>query len=162
MNEPHDFKPQHPRPYLSAIFLTLLLLGIYTGIEIILEMIYVQVNWNENRCKPHYMIFSGLFGHNINENYEFCLNKQIDKSTQGITAPITSGIKQQTKTTKELNESANSIGSTLGSLTSGISSIIGDFGSRITTLMGRVKLSASRMKVMMNRVYGTMFSIVYM
>jgi hypothetical protein len=44
----------------------------------------------------------------------------------------------------------------------GIMKIIGEFKARMTALMGRVKLTASRMKAMMHRVYGTMFAVMYM
>jgi len=50
----------------------------------------------------------------------------------------------------------------LATLVGGVIKIVGEFKARMTALMGRVKLTASRMKAMMYRVYGTMFAVVYM
>jgi hypothetical protein len=50
----------------------------------------------------------------------------------------------------------------LATLVGGIIKIVNEFKARMTALMGRVKLTASRMKAMMFRVYGTMFAVIYM
>jgi hypothetical protein len=59
-------------------------------------------------------------------------------------------------------ESANSFRVMLAPLVGGIIKIISEFKARMTALMGRVKLTAGRMKAMMYRIYGTMFAVVYM
>jgi len=58
--------------------------------------------------------------------------------------------------------SANSFRVMLATLVGGVIKIISEFKARMTALMGRVKLSASRMKAMMYRIYGTMFAVMYM
>jgi len=37
---------------------------------------YIKENWNDNRCRPEYMMFAGWLGYDADENYRFCLNEQ--------------------------------------------------------------------------------------
>ena len=50
----------------------------------------------------------------------------------------------------------------LATLVGGVIKIINEFKARMTAMMGRVKLTAGRMKTLMYRVYGTMFAVIYM
>jgi hypothetical protein len=61
-----------------------------------------------------------------------------------------------------LMNSANSFRTTLATLVGGVLKLIAEFKTRMTALMGHVKLAASRMKALMFRVYGTMFAVMYM
>ena len=37
---------------------------------------YIKENWNDNRCRPEYMMFAGWLGYDADENYRYCLNEQ--------------------------------------------------------------------------------------
>jgi hypothetical protein len=67
-----------------------------------------------------------------------------------------------TNVLSNLMESANSFRVTLATLVGGVIKIVSEFKSRMTALMGRIKLTAGRMKAMMYRIYGTMFAVIYM
>jgi RpiB/LacA/LacB family sugar-phosphate isomerase len=125
-------------------------------------MIDIQANWSEYRCQPQMMPLAGLFGYSVNENFEFCLQQIIQESTKGITGPFASGMFGFTSILTNLMNSANSFRTMLATLVGGVIKIISEFKARMTALMGRVKLTASRMKAMMYRVYGTMFAVIYM
>ena len=122
----------------------------------------INNNWGENRCKIHIMPFANFYGYDVNENFQYCLQQIISQSTKSTTAPFASGISGFTDVLTNLMESTNSIRTTLATLVGGIIKIVSEFKSRMTALMGRVKLTASRMKAMMFRIYGTMFAVMYM
>ena len=67
------------RPYAMFIMLLTFAIGIYIAIENGASALTVGTNWAENRCQPQYMLLAGLFGHDVNENFQFCLNQDIFK-----------------------------------------------------------------------------------
>ena len=150
------------RPYAMFIMLLTFAIGIYIAIENGASALTVGTNWPENRCQPQYMLLAGLFGHDVNENFQFCLNQIIQDKTKGATGPFASGMMGFTGILSNLMDSANSFRVTLATLVGGILKIISEFQARFTALASRIKITAVRMKVMMNRVYGMMFSIIYM
>lgn len=108
------------------------------------------------------MPLAGLFGYSVNENFEFCLSQIIKEQTKGVAGPFAQGMFGFTNVLTNLMSSANSFRTTLATLVGGVLKIIAEFKARMTALMGRVKLTASRMKALMYRVYGTMFAVMYM
>jgi len=149
-------------PYMSFIFLMILFIGLFFGLESMSTAAQTSNDWSEVRCQPQNMLLAGLYGHDANENFQFCLQQIIQDSTKSSTAPFAQGMGGFTTVLQNLMSSANSFRTTLATLAGGIIKIIGEFKSRMTALMGRVKLTASRMKAMMYRVYGTMFAVMYM
>lgn len=150
------------KPQLLAFFLTSVAIGIFIAIENLSSMSDVNSNWSEYRCLPYMMPFAGLFGYGINENFQFCIQQVVQSSTKGVTGPFTSSMFGFTTVLTNLMDSANSFRTMLATLVGGIIKIISEFKARMTALMGRVKLTASRMKSLMYRVYGTMFAVIYM
>lgn len=153
---------KYPIPYLAAFFLILFFIGIFVAIEYSSDFSDIQANWGKYRCQPQMMPFAWLFGYDINENFNFCLQQIIQSSTKGVTGPFTSGMFGFTSILSNLMESANSFRVMLATLVGGVIKIIGEFKARMTALMGRIKLTAGRMKAMMYRIYGTMFAVIYM
>jgi hypothetical protein len=153
---------KYPVPYISAFFLILFAILIFIGIESFGNATNMKINWAEYRCQPQVMPFAGLFGYSVNDNFEYCLQQKIQDSTKGVTGPFASGMFGFTGILSNLMNSANSFRVMLATLVGGIVKIISEFKSRMTALMGRVKLTAGRMKAMMYRIYGTMFAVMYM
>jgi hypothetical protein len=153
---------EYPIPYLWFIVLLSVCIGIFAAIEWGANLSDIQNKWPEYRCQPHIMPFASIFGQDTNENFQFCLQQIIQEKTKGVTAPFAQGMFGFTGVLTNLMESANSFRTMLATLVGGVIKIVNEFQNRMTALMGRVKLTASRMKAMMFRVYGTMFAVVYM
>jgi hypothetical protein len=152
----------YPIPYLWFLFTILVTVGLFVGLEYGANLANIGNNWPEYRCQPHIIPLAGLFGHDINENFQFCLQQIIQENTKGVTGPFAQGMSGFTSVLMNLMNSANSFRTMLATLVGGIVKIVSEFKARMTALMGRVKISASRMKAMMYRVYGTMFAVIYM
>lgn len=153
---------KYPVPYLLFTLLLAICIGIFVAIENMANMADIQNNWSQYRCQPQMMPLAGLFGYSINENFEFCLQQIIQESTKGVTGPFASGMFGFTSILTNLMNSANSFRTMLATLVGGVIKIVNEFKARMTAMMGRVKLTASRMKTLMYRVYGTMFAVIYM
>jgi hypothetical protein len=154
--------PQYPIPYLLFAFLLIILIVLAFVIESVSNIGDIKNNWSEYRCKPYMMPLSFLYGYNINDNFQYCLQQIIQSNTKGVTGPFTQGMSGFTDVLMNLMQSANSFRLTLATMVGGIIKIVSEFKTRMTALMGRVKLTASRMKSLMYRIYGTMFSVMYM
>ena len=152
----------YPIPYLWAIFTILVAIGIFVGLEYGANLSNIGNNWSDYRCQPHIMPFAGLFGYDVNENFQFCLQQIIQENTKGVTGPFAQGMFGFTNVLMNLMNSANSFRTMMATLVGGVVKIVSEFKARMTALMGRVKITASRMKAMMYRVYGTMFAVIYM
>lgn len=159
---PSDPDKTYPLPYISAFFLWIFAFIFAYYIELSSNSKEISGNWGENRCKLHIMPFANLYGYDVNENFQFCLQQIIQENTKGTVAPFAEGMSGFTNVLSSLIQSTNSIRVTLATLVGGIIKIVSEFKSRMTALMGRVKLTASRMKAMMFRIYGTMFAVMYM
>ena len=153
---------KYPAPYLLALFLLFCAYQLFMAIENLSNLSHIKENWGEYRCQPQIMPLVGLFGYSVNENFEFCLQQKIQDSTKGVTGPFASGMFGFTSILSNLMDSANSFRVMLATLVGGIIKIISEFKARMTALMGRIKLTAGRMKSMMYRIYGTMFAVIYM
>jgi hypothetical protein len=153
---------EYPVPYLLFTLLLAICIGIFVALENMASMVDIQNNWSQYRCQPQMMPLAGLFGYSINENFEFCLQQIIQESTKGITGPFAGGMFGFSNILMNLMNSANSFRTMLATLVGGVIKIINEFKARMTAMMGRVKLTASRMKTLMYRVYGTMFAVIYM
>jgi len=152
----------YPVPYFLAFFTIVVAIGIYVALEQFANLADIKEKWPEYRCQPHMMPLAGLFGYDINENFNFCLGEIIKEQTKGVAGPFAQGMSGFTGVLTNLMSSANSFRTTLATLVGGVLKIIAEFKARMTALMGRVKLTASRMKALMFRVYGTMFAVMYM
>lgn len=154
--------PQYPVPYLMFLLLLIVSIGIYVAIEYSSDLLNIQQNWGEYRCQPHIMPLAGLFGHDVNENFQFCIHQVVQENTKGVAAPFAVGMGGFTSVLMNLMNSANSFRVMLATLVGGVIKIISEFKARMTSLMGRIKVTSGRMKAMMYRIYGTMFAVMYM
>jgi hypothetical protein len=154
--------PIYPVPYAWAFLIILLAVIIYYFIESGSHLADIQANWPEYRCQPQMMPLAGLFGHDINENFQFCIQQIIQENTKGVTGPFAQGMGGFTSVLMNLMNSANSFRTMLATLVGGVIKIVSEFKARMTALMSRIKITASRMKAMMYRIYGTMFAVIYM
>jgi len=155
-------EPLYPVPYFWFLLVVCVAIGIYIALENSADFSNIQQNWAEYRCQPQMMPLAGLFGYDINENFQFCLQQIIQENTKGVTGPFAQGMFGFTGILTNLMNSANSFRTMLATLVGGVIKIVNEFKARMTALMGRVKMTASRMKAMMFRVYGTMFAVIYM
>lgn len=156
------FIPEYPVPYLWFVLVLSIAIGIFLLVEYSSSLSNIQAKWSEYRCQPHIMPFAGLFGHDINENFQYCLQQIIQDSTKGVAAPFAAGMGGFTNILMNLMKSANSFRTMLATLVGGVIKIISEFKTRMTALMGRIKVTSGRMKAMMYRIYGTMFAVMYM
>ena len=122
----------------------------------------VKENWGEYRCQTEFMLLASLFGHDTGENLKFCLQSGFDSRASVSVAPFYGILSGFTGVLGTLLSSINSIRLVFATLVGNISQVFTDFSSRVEALMYRIQYSAIRLKFLMSRIFGTMYSIMYM
>jgi hypothetical protein len=122
----------------------------------------IKSNWPKYRCKPQYIAAAPLFGHNLAENFDFCVKNVMDKEASGALSPIYKTLATFIGIISTLLQSTNSLRLQLATLVGGIVKIVQQFTDRFSQFQFALRSSAIRMKSIMYRTYGTMMSMIYM
>ena len=122
----------------------------------------VGENWAEYRCKPYIMPFASFYGHDSAENFQHCLQESFSQQSGQAFSPIYDILGQFSGTVGIMVETANGMRQLLGNFMTTTRSFVGNVKSKIEALMFQVRMSFLKMQTLMNRVYGTMYSIIWM
>jgi hypothetical protein len=151
------------KPRWGGFFLLILLfsLGIY-AIQSYGNYEKIKQNWPKYRCMPHIMPFAALYGANTSENFNYCMKNMFTGFGGEMLAPFYNILGFFTKTLMGLLDSINSMRVMLATLVGGITTVFSEFTERLSMFFTHIRLTAIRMKQLMNRVVGIMFSVMYM
>lgn len=147
---------------LGFILLLFIFISIWVGMISMADVEEVKRNWPKYRCRPNIMPFAGLYGQNTAENFQFCLSNMFGVELAEALGPIFVILSTMVSTLSTILQVANSMRVQLATLTGGINTIFQNFTDRFKQLMSAVQQSAYRMKLLMGRLYGTFFAIIYM
>jgi hypothetical protein len=143
-----------------VVFLLLLTLGVVIG-----EAIYLFVSssdWASIRCLPYVMPFAGIYGHDVNENFRFCMAESFRKQAGESLGPLYKFFGGFIGVLSTLIDSTNSLRVGFATFIGGFTTIISEFGDRFKLFMSQLQLSAQRIKMLMYRVYATFYAMMYM
>ncbi len=148
--------------YVRITIITIIGIIIGSFIVAISGIAEVKTNWPKYRCKPQYIALAPIFGHQLAENFDFCVKNVMDKEASGALSPIYKTLATFIGIISTLLQSTNSLRLQLATLVGGIVKIVQQFTDRFTQFQFALRSSAIRMKSIMYRVYGTMMSMIYM
>lgn len=151
------------QPSFVALFITtFLLVSILFGTSKVGDYYTVKQNWGQYRCQAEIMLFASLFGHDTMENLSFCLGEGFNARASVSVSPFYGILSGFTTTLMTLLTSINSIRMTFANLVGSVSQVFSEFSGRVAALMYRIQGTAARMKFLMGRVFGTMYSLMFM
>jgi hypothetical protein len=122
----------------------------------------VKRNWPKYRCKPNVMPFASLYGHDTGENFNFCLMNMFGAEMGAAFGPLFMIIGTMVNTLVTLVKVANSLRVQFATMMGGINTLFQNFADRFKQLTAAISLSAYRMKLLMGRLYGAFFAMIYM
>ena len=154
--------PPPSNSYFRIILVTLALMIIAILITTITDLKEVSNNWPKYRCRPQYMVLANLFGHNVNENFNFCLNEVFKGEASGVLGPIYKNLAGVVGFLSTILNVTNSLRLQMATLVGGISNVFQDFASRLNQFFFAIRMSAQRIRSLMYRVYGTLFAFIFM
>lgn len=160
-NEPHELWS-----FLNAVFFLILIvvvvwLSVY-GLSILVDIQHIKDDWANQRCSPMIMPFASFFGANTGDNFEFCMGKIFNTHSQGYLGSIGGMFSSFTGLLQNIFDSISSLRNVVASLGGGINVIFQEFTERISTFFFQLRMSAVRIKMLMGRLYATLFSVMYM
>ncbi len=119
-------------------------------------------NWPKYRCSPTVMPFAGFYGYDAAENFNFCTKAIFEGQAETLLGPFGAILATFVGTLSTLIQSANSMRVQLATLVGGVTKITKEFQDRITQVMFRTQITASRIRMLMGRLFGTFYAVIFM
>jgi hypothetical protein len=119
-------------------------------------------NWSKYRCRPDVMLMADYYGHNSSDNMEFCLKSGFDSRSVGAVLPFYSYMKGFVDVLMNMLSSLNSIRLTFATIVGSVTNVFSEFSSRMKSLFFSIQVSSIRMKMLMGRIFATLYSIIFM
>lgn len=147
---------------LGILLMTLIFIGALVGFSKMADMEEVKNNWDKYRCRPDVMLMADYYGHNSSDNMEFCLKSGFDFRSAGAVLPFYSYLKSFVDVLMNMLSSLNSIRLTFATIVGSVTNVFSEFSSRIKSLFYNIQVTSIRMKMLMGRIFATLYSIIFM
>jgi len=147
---------------LGFLITTLIFILALVGSSKMLDVQDVKDNWEKYRCRPDVMIMADYYGHNSADNLNFCLKNGFDKRAKEAIGPFYSYLGKFVEILMTMLNGLNSIRMIFATIVGSATQIFSEFSERIQALFYRFQMSAIRMKMLMGRVFATMYAIIFM
>jgi hypothetical protein len=160
-NEPHELWSFSNALVFIIIIVLVIWISAY-GMSALVNIQHIKDDWANQRCSPLIMPFASFFGTNTKDNFEFCMGKIFTTHSQGYLGSMSGMFSGFTGLLQSIFDSMSSLRNVIASLGGGINVIFQEFTERISTFFFQLRTSAVRIKMLMGRLYATLFSVMYM
>lgn len=147
---------------IGFIILLFVMIAVWVLLLVVADTSDVSKNWSKYRCSPTVMPFASMFGHDTTENFNYCLSTMINEEAGGAISPVVQILGTFLGTLTTLVASANNMRLEMATFMGGINTIFQNFTDRFVQLSTQVRITAQRMKMLMGRLYGTFFALIFM
>jgi len=147
---------------LGFVITTLIFIFGILAISKISDYEEVKSNWAKYRCRIDVMMMADYYGHDSGENLGFCLKEAFDGRAKEAIGPFYVYIGKFVNVLMTMLSSLNSIRMIFATIVGSATQIFSEFSERIQALFNRFQMSAIRMKMLMGRVFATMYAIIFM
>jgi hypothetical protein len=107
------------------------------------------------------MPFASAYGYNTTENFNYCIQNIFKVQIGQATGPFGTILSSIMISMMQFIKNLNSLRIMMATLLGGITRIFQEFTDRFKMLMGQVQVSALRIQMLMKRVFGILFSVIY-
>jgi hypothetical protein len=142
---------------LTAIFVGVLVALLVTG-----SAKEAADNWSRYRCNPLVIPFADFFGYDSAENFQYCVRAMMQEQSGEYFQPVYQLLGQYSSSLGMIVNTVAGFRQTLGNFKLSTDTFIGSVMAKIQALMFQVRMSFMKMQTLMGRVYGTMYSIIWM
>jgi hypothetical protein len=147
---------------LGFLILLFVMIGVWVILLGVADTSEVSKNWPKYRCNPSVMPFASFYGHDTTENFNFCLTGMLNSEMTGALSPVFKILATFLGTITTLVAVANSIRLEMATFMGGINTIFQNFTDRFVQVSSNIRTSAQRIKMLMGRIYGTFFAMIFM
>ena len=147
---------------LGFVITTLIFIFGILAISKISDYEEVKSNWAKYRCRIDVMMMADYYGHDSGENLGFCLKEAFDGRAKEALGPFYVYLGKFVSVLMTMLSGLNSIRMIFATIVGSATQIFSEFSERIQALFNRFQMSAIRMKMLMGRVFATMYAIIFM
>ena len=147
---------------LGFLLTTLIFIGVLVGLSKLQDYQTVKENWQEYRCQPDVMLMADFYGHSSSDNLEYCLKNGFDTRAAQSVKPFYTYLSLFTNTLMTTLSNLNSLRMTFATIVGTVTQVFREFTARIQALMARIQYTAYRIRFLMSRVFGIMYSVIFM
>ena len=122
----------------------------------------ITENFAKYRCNPIMMPFASNFGYDPKENFNFCLSSVFNMKAAEIFAPIYKLLSQFTAVITQIVNATLGIRKLFSNFFLSVNGFIANVRNRIQELLFRLRMTFLKMTNLMGKVYGTMYSVIWM
>lgn len=122
----------------------------------------IAENWPKYRCDPTIMPFASFYGQNTAENFQFCMKGMFNFQADILMNPFKGILGFFLKSLMTMVNSLMSMRIQIATLVGGVTKITREMQDRITQVMFRTQITASRIRFLMGRLFGIFYAIIYM
>lgn len=121
----------------------------------------LKKNWLEYRCNPVYMPMAGMVGDDILTNFTKCTMKGFQDYLGFVMDPVMGEFAVVNETLSETTSTLASMRSMFSGVRGGFLGVVGSVFGKIQNLMSQTQYIIIRMRTLLGRVVGIMFSFLY-
>lgn len=122
---------------------------------------HIKKNWVQYRCNPIYMPVAGMVGDDVMSNFTKCTMKGFHDYAGFVMDPVMAQFSLVNDTVSEIGDTMNSMRTMFSGVRGGFLSIVGSVFGKIHNLMAQTQYTVIRMRTILSRVVGVMYSLVY-
>ena len=149
----------------SDIFLSLIVLLIFAFLYyyniLAVGMKEIEDNWPVYRCNPSVMPFAGSFGHDVGDNFTYCIQNMQSDYMGYLLQPLNYLTSVQNNTMGTLMESIQDIRGFFNVIRNFITSIVQSIFGIFLNILIQMQFMLIKMKDMVGKVVGVMATMMY-
>jgi hypothetical protein len=147
---------------LGFLLLLLVMIGGWVFFLTGFDISEVSKNWEKYRCYPFLMPFASFFGHDTQENFRFCTDSIFTSIAGPLLGPFTAILGFFINILSTMLSSINSIRLEFATMMGGINMMFQNFSDRMNQLGVQIRMTVTRMRFLMRRIFATMYAMIYM
>lgn len=147
---------------LWLIVVTIVFAGIWYGLSSLMDWKTIASDWPKYRCSPSIMPFASLYGYDTTENFQYCIQSVMAGPVGAAAGPFATILSTMIGGMMSFLNSLLSLKTMLATTVGGVSQMFQEFSDRFKLLSAQVRNTGIRMQMLMQRVFATFFSVIYM
>jgi hypothetical protein len=144
-----------------TIFIILIFVAMYFYNILAVGIKNIQDNWPEYRCNPSIMPFAGTFGHDVMDNFTFCIQTMQGDFMGYLLQPLNYLTSVIGSVSGDLMEAIQDIRSFFNTFRNFISSIVQSIFGVFLNILTQFQFILIKMKDMMAKIVGIMASMMF-
>ena len=144
-----------------TIFIILIFVGMYFYNILAVGIKNIQDNWPEYRCNPSIMPFAGTFGHDVMDNFTYCIQNMQTDFMGYLLQPLNYLTSVIGSVSGDLTEAVQDVRSFMDVFRNFISSIVQSIFGVFLNILTQFQVILIKMKDMMAKFVGIMASMMF-